>query len=156
AQGVSSSLDLPPWPNSSMDGYALRSADAVGASAAAPARLEIAGRIAAGHLADKPLAPGQAFRIFTGGPLPEGADSVIPQEEIETKGNTLFVPRPVKAGEFVRPRGEDMRAGEAVLERGRLVGPPELGVLAALGHAQVRVVRRPRVGILSTGDEIVD
>ena len=156
AQAVSSSLDLPPWPNSSMDGYALRSADAIGASTAAPARLDIAGRIAAGHMADKPLTVGQAFRIFTGGPLPEGADSVIPQEEVKTKGTTLLVPRPVKAGEFVRPRGEDMRAGESVLERGRLIGPAELGLLAALGRAQVRVTRKPRVGILSTGDEIVD
>jgi molybdopterin molybdotransferase len=156
AQAVSSSLDLPPWPNSSMDGYALRSADATGASMEAPARLDIAGRIAAGHVADKPLTAGQAFRIFTGGPLPEGADSVIPQEEVKTEGTTLLVSRPVKAGEFVRPRGEDMRAGESVLERGRLIGPAELGLLAALGHAQVRVVRKPRVGILSTGDEIVD
>ncbi len=120
------------------------------------ARLEIAGRIAAGHVADKPLTAGQAFRIFTGGPLPDGADSVIPQEEVTTEGTTLLVARPVKAGEFVRPRGEDMRAGESVLERGRLIGPAELGLLAALGHAQVRVVRKPRVGILSTGDEIVD
>src|ERR1700756_369082 len=86
AQAVSSTLDLPPWPNSSMDGYALRSADAARASAAAPARLEIAGRIAAGHVADRPLTPGRAFRIFTGGPLPDGADSVIPQEEVEVKG----------------------------------------------------------------------
>src|SRR3989442_1609834 len=95
-------------------------------------------------------------RMIRGGPLPDGADSVIPQEEVTTKGTTLLVARPVKAGEFVRPRGEDMRAGESVLERGRLIGPAELGLLAALGHAQVRVVRKPRVGILSTGDEIVD
>src|SRR5713226_4554046 len=156
AEPVSSSLDLPPWPNSSMDGYALKSADAAGASAASPVRLAVAGRVAAGHMAEKPLTAGQAFRIFTGGPLPEGADSVIPQEEVRVEGEMLLVPRPVKAGEFVRPRGEDMRAGDAVLERGRLIGPAELGLLAALGHAQVRVVRKPRVGILSTGDEIVD
>ena len=89
AHAVSSTLDLPPWPNSSMDGYALRSADATGASTKSPARLEIAGRIAAGHVADKPLTAGQAFRIFTGGPLPDGADSVIPQEEVTTEGTTL-------------------------------------------------------------------
>ncbi len=153
---VTSGLDLPPWPNSSMDGYALKSTDAAGASAASPARLAVAGRVAAGHMADKPLTAGQAFRIFTGGPLPEGADSMIPQEEVSVEGEKLLVPRPVKVGEFVRPRGEDMRAGDAVLERGRLIGPAELGLLAALGHAQVRVVRKPRVGILSTGDEIVD
>src|SRR5438132_10982526 len=139
-----------------MDGYALRSADATGASTKSPARLEIAGRIAAGHVADKPLTAGQAFRIFTGGPLPDGYDSVNPRVVDTTEVNTLLVARHVKAGEFVRPRGEDMRAGESVLERGRLIGPAELGLLAALGHAQVRVVRKPRVGILSTGDEIVD
>ncbi len=153
---VTSGLDLPPWPNSSMDGYAVRSADTVAASGGAPARLAIVGRVAAGQVADRPLEAGQAFRIFTGGPLPEGADGVIPQEEVSTGGATLLVSRPVRPGEFVRPRGEDMRAGELVLERGRLIGPAELGLLAALGHAQVRVIRRPRVGILSTGNEIVD
>src|SRR6266545_1169908 len=153
---VTSGLDLPPWPNSSMNGYAVRSADTVAASGGAPARLAIVGRVAAGQVADRPLEAGQAFRIFTGGPLPEGADGVIPQEEVSTGGATLLVSRPVRPGEFVRPRGEDMRAGELVLERGRLIGPAELGLLAALGHAQVRVIRRPRVGILSTGNEIVD
>src|SRR5437870_9870338 len=120
AHAVSSTLDLPPWPNSSMDGYALRSADATGASTKSPARLEITGRIAAGHVADKPLTAGQAFRIFTGGPLPDGADSVIPQEEVTTEGTTLLVARPVKAGEFVRPRGDrkERRVGKECRARG--------------------------------------
>ena len=156
AESVVSSLDVPPWPNSSMDGYAVRSADTRRASASAPIRLSIAGRVAAGHVPERALGTGEAFRIFTGGPMPEGADGVIPQEEVSVDGGALVVPRPVKAGDFVRPQGEDVRAGEGVLDAGRLLGPAELGVLAALGRSVVRVVRRPRVGVLSTGDEIVD
>jgi len=156
AESVVSSLDVPPWPNSSMDGYALQSADTRRASAPAPVRLAVSGRVAAGHVAERAVGSGEAFRIFTGGPLPEGTDSVIPQEDVIVDGGVIVVSRPVNAGDFVRPRGEDMRAGEGVLERGRLLGPAELGLLAALARAQVRVLRRPRVGVLSTGDEIVD
>jgi len=156
AESVVSSLDVPPWPNSSMDGYALRSADTRRASTPVPVRLTIAGRVAAGHVALRALGAGEAFRIFTGGPLPEGADSVTPQENVRVDGGAIVVSHAVKAGDFVRPRGEDMRAGESVLERGRLLGPAEMGLLAALGRSQVRVLRRPRVGVLSTGDELVD
>jgi len=148
--------DIPPWPNSSMDGYALRAVDTQAARAGTPARLTIGGRVAAGALAERPLGDGEAFRIFTGAPLPDGADSVIPQEDVTTEGASLLISRSVQAGDFVRPRGEDMRAGETVLQRGRALGPAEIGLIATLGHAQVNVVKRPRVGILSTGDEIVD
>lgn len=156
AESVVSGLDLPPWPNSSMDGYALRSADTRRASTTAPCRLSVSGRVPAGHVADRALGAGEAFRIFTGGPVPEGADSVIPQEDVTVDGGAIVVSRPVKTGDFIRPQGEDMRAGDGVLERGRLLGPAEMGLLAALGRSQVRVLRRPRVGVLSTGDEIVD
>ncbi|MBI1728948.1 MAG: molybdopterin molybdotransferase MoeA, partial [Candidatus Rokubacteria bacterium] len=156
AESVVSILDVPPWPNSSMDGYALQSADTLGASTTAPVRLSVSGWVAAGHVADRALGAGEAFRIFTGGPVPEGADSVIPQEDVSTDGGAIVVSRPVKTGDFIRPQGEDIRAGEGVLERGRLLGPAEMGLLAALGRSQVRVLRRPRVGVLSTGDEIVD
>jgi molybdopterin molybdotransferase len=156
AEPAVANLDLPPWPNSSMDGYALRSADTRAASASAPARLAVAGRVAAGQVAARSLVPGEAFRIFTGGPLPEGADSVIPQEDVTVEGDRLLIPRAMAVGDYVRPRGEDVRAGDHVLEPGRFLGAAEVGILAALGRSQVRVVRRPRVGILSTGDEIVD
>ncbi|HEV2053714.1 MAG TPA: gephyrin-like molybdotransferase Glp [Methylomirabilota bacterium] len=156
AESVVSSLDVPPWPNSSMDGYALRSADTREASTGAPIRLSVSGRVAAGHVTDRAVGAGEAFRIFTGGPVPEGADSVIPQEDVSKDGGAIVVSRPVKTGDFIRPQGEDMRAGDGVLERGRLLGPAEIGLLAALGRSQVRVLRRPRVGVLSTGDEIVD
>jgi molybdopterin molybdotransferase len=156
AADVVASRDIPPWPNSSMDGYALRAEDTERARVGAPARLAIGGRVAAGKVADRSLQAGEAFRIFTGAPIPEGADSVIPQEDVETDGAAIRIGRAVRAGEYVRPRGEDMRAGETVLERGRPLGPAEIGLLATLGHPFVRVVRRPRVGILSTGDELVD
>lgn len=148
--------DIPPWPNSSMDGYALRSADTNAASADVPAKLTLAGRVPAGSVAERPLRAGEAFRIFTGAPLPDGADCVIPQEDVVAEGSTVQVSKPLRAGEFVRPRGEDMRVGETVLPRGRALGSAELGLLATLGRAQVSVIKRPRVGILSTGDEIVD
>ena len=153
---VTAGLDIPPWPNSSMDGYAVRSADTVGATSERPARLTLGGRVPAGGVAERALRAGEAFRIFTGAPLPEGADSIIPQEDVTADGGTVVIGRLVPPGECVRPRGEDMRAGDIVLERGRVLGPAEIGLLATLGHQPVRVVRRPVVGILSTGDELVD
>jgi molybdopterin molybdotransferase len=156
AETVVSSRDIPPWPNSSMDGYALASGDTREASRERPARLTVAGHVPAGKVAERPLGPGEAFRIFTGAPMPEGADSVIPQEDVTRDADRVLVPRPVEAGHYVRPRGEDMRTADVVLERGRVVGPAEVGVLATLGRRQVRVSRKPTVGILSTGDEIVD
>ena len=156
AEDVTAEADIPPWPNSSMDGYALQSADTRGAATSAPARLVVAGRVAAGALADRPLEAGEAYRIFTGAPLPDGADAVVPQEDVSESAGTLTVSRSVDAGAYVRPRGEDIRAGETVLGPGRVLGASEVGLLAALGRARVSVVKRPRVGILSTGDEIAD
>ncbi len=156
AEEVSAGDDIPPWPNSSMDGYALRSGDTLGASADAPVRLRMAGRVTAGTVADRTLTSGEAFRIFTGAPLPAGADAVIPQEDVKDDGTVVVVARRLTPGEYVRPRGEDIRAGETALDRGRRLGPAEVGLLAALGRLSVSVIRRPRVGILSTGDEIAD
>lgn len=156
AEDVESPRDMPPWPASSMDGYALRSGDTRAAATRSPARLALTGRVPAGAMAERPLRPGEAFRIFTGAPLPEGADAVIPQEDVATEGGILLVPRPVADGDFVRPRGEDMKRGDRVLERGRILSAADIGMLAAVGRTPVGVVRRPRVGILSTGDELVD
>ena len=156
AEDVDSPRDMPPWPASSMDGYALRSGDTDVAAAGAPVRLAVAGRVPAGAMADRPLRAGEAFRIFTGAPLPEGADSVIPQEDVTDDGATLLVPRRVGAGDFVRPRAEDMARGDRVLERGRVLSAADIGLLATVGRARVSVIRRPRIGILSTGDELVD
>ena len=156
AEDVLAGADIPPWPNSSMDGYALRGADTSHASANDPVRLRLGGRVAAGAVAQRSLEPGEAFRIFTGAPLPDGADAVIPQEDVVEEGVTVSVTRPVQRGDYVRPRGEDVTSGETVLTRGRWLGPAEVGLLAAVGRLQVPVVNRPRVGILSTGDEIAE
>ncbi|HTK91235.1 MAG TPA: gephyrin-like molybdotransferase Glp [Verrucomicrobiae bacterium] len=156
AEPVVADREIPPWPNSSMDGYAVSSADTSGASAESPAALRMAGHVAAGHLAERPLARGEAFRILTGAPLPEGADAVIPQEDVQADGATVRIPRPVSAGDYVRPRGEDLRPGDRLFAPGRVLTPGDIGVLATLGRSRVRVIRRPVVGVLSTGDEIVD
>jgi molybdopterin molybdotransferase len=156
AEPVVAGRDLPPWENSAMDGYALRAADTAEAGPERPARLRLVGEVAAGAVAGHPVAAGEVYRILTGAPLPAGADAVVPQEDVRREGSTLLVPRPVRRSEFVRPRGEDIRAGETVLAPGAMLGPAALGVLAALGRPLVRVYQRPRVAVLSTGDELVD
>ena len=152
AEPVVSRLTLPPWPNSSMDGYAIRSEDTRGGSA----ELAVVGRIVAGTLPPRPLRAGEAMRIFTGAPLPEGADAVVPQEDVAADGARIAVPRPVESGAHVRPAGEDIRAGDVVVGPGHVVGPAEVGLLATLGYTRARVHRRPRVAILSTGNELAD
>ena len=156
AEPIDSTRDLPPWPNSSMDGYAVRSDDLQGAEVSRPVRLRVVGEIPAGAVAQRPLRGGESYRILTGAPLPPGADAVVPQEEVERDGDQLGVARPAAPGAYVRPRGEDIRAGDRVLEPGTTLGPAALAVLAALGRPVVRVYRTPRVAVLSTGDELVD
>jgi len=155
AAEVASALDVPPHDNSSMDGYALRVADV------APGRvLPVAQRIAAGQVGTR-LEPGSAARIFTGAPLPEGADAVVPQEQAEAVAGTDGAPPGVRiaeapqAGQWIRRRGEDVRAGAVVLPRGARRTPQALGLAASVGAATLQVVRRPRVALFSTGDELV-
>jgi len=152
AERVVSRRELPPWAASSMDGYAIRAAD----SGPAPASLSVVGRVSAGALPDRSLGPGEAMRIFTGAPLPAGADTVVPQEDVATDGGRIVLQQPVARGACVRPAGEDIRAGDVVLEPGCVVGAAEVGLLATLGYTRVRVHRRPRVAILSTGSELAD
>lgn len=152
AEPVVSRREIPPWPNASMDGYAVRAAD----TASAPVTLAVVGRVAAGMLPDRPVGAGEAMRIFTGAPLPEGADAVVPQEDVEAAGDRVRLRQPVAAGAYVRPRGEDVRPGDRVLEPGRRLGPAEVGMLATLGHSPVLVYRRPRVAVLSTGNELAE
>ncbi len=156
AEDVRADEDVPPWANSSMDGYAVRGADTAAAAPGAPVRLQVAGRVPAGAPAARPLEPGEAYRIFTGAPMPPGADAVVPQEDVRGDGSAVLLERAVAPGAYVRPRGEDLQAGQLVLERGRVVGAADVGVLATLGRARASVIRRPRVAILSTGDEIAD
>lgn len=150
ARELVAGLDLPPWPNSAMDGYALRLADWQGEA------LPVSQRIFAGH-APQPLQPGTCARIFTGAPLPEGADCVEMQENAEVleDGRVRFL-EPLAVDQNVRPKGQETRAGEQVMSAGTRLGPIQLGLAATLGFARLDVVRRPRVAVLSTGDELVE
>jgi molybdopterin molybdotransferase len=150
AQDVSVPWDLPAWDNSAMDGYAVRSAEAT----RFPASWRLAGYIPAGVVSPEALARGTAAKIMTGAPIPAGADAVVPAEEAEERGGAVFVTRPVPSGAHVRRRGEDFQAGEVMLEAGTVLGAAEVSVLACFDRLQVAVVRRPRVAILSTGDEL--
>lgn len=156
AVDVSSPLALPPWDNASMDGYAVRAEDVRGARSDSPIALSVTATIAAGGQATTALAPGTAMRIMTGAPVPEGADSVIRVEDTDRGEERVLIIDARDAGRNVRPRGEDLRAGEVALTAGTVIGPPQLGVLASVGAQEVTVHARPRVAILSTGDEIVD
>jgi molybdopterin molybdotransferase len=144
----------PGFDNSAMDGYALRAGDTTGAVVGAPVHLKLTGTIPAGKLPRGAVGPGEAHRIFTGAPLPEGADAVVTQEEVETHGTELLLVKPVPPGQDVRRIGNDLRVGELLIPAGRVIMAGEINVLAAQGHAQVEVQRRPRVAILPTGDEL--
>lgn len=156
AQDAVSPVDLPPWDNASMDGYAVRTDDVRGASRTAPVTLTVIGTIAAGARAERPLAAGEAYRIMTGAPVPAGADGVIRVEDSDAGLERVRLFDDRDAGRNVRPRGEDLAAGALALARGTRIGPAQLGVLASVGLASVPVARRPRVAILTTGDELVD
>lgn len=148
--------DLPPFPQSAMDGYALRSEDTSAADASDPTRLRLAGTVPAAPLEEVPsLGPGEAFRIFTGAHLPRGADAVLRQEEARVEGGELLVSEPVAEGRSVRPPGEDLREGASLAAAGTRLTAGHLAALAAGGAATVRVRRAPRVALLLTGDEIV-
>ena len=155
AEPVVAGREIPPWDNSSMDGYALRAADTEPASQEQPVTLLVVGEVAAGRVAAREVGPGQAYRILTGAPLPPGGDAVVPQEEVRRDGAHVSIRRAVQRGAYVRPRGEDIRPGDRILEAGSVLRPAALGVLAALGRARVNVYRRPTVAVLSTGDELV-
>ena len=150
AHDLVSSLDLPPWPNSAMDGYALNRADWSGEP------LTVSQRIFAGT-APEPLAPGTCARIFTGAPVPAGADCVEMQEnaEVQADGRVVFS-HPLHAGQNIRPQGQETTVGEVVLPAGTRLGPIEQGLAASLGCAELQVARRIKVAVLSTGDELIE
>jgi molybdopterin molybdotransferase len=147
AETAKALVDLPPFPSSAMDGFAVRSSDI-------PGVLPVAARIAAGRPAPRELRPGEAMAIATGGVVPDGADAVIPIEYVVEHDNGVEVSEPVPAGENVRPRGGDLRAGDTVVERGVALGPVQLGALAAAGVAEVVCGARPRASIVTTGTEL--
>ncbi len=156
AEDVAADRDLPPRDNSAMDGYGVRSADCALATAENPVRLTVAAEIPAGSFWDGDLPPGAAVRIMTGAPVPDGIDAVIRRELVEELGDVVIIRAPVKAGNDIRRAGEDVRRGTTVLPAGTRLTPAGIGMLAAVGRPYVAVVRRPRVAVLATGDEIVD
>jgi molybdopterin molybdotransferase len=156
AAPVVSARTLPPADCSAMDGYAVRAADLAGAARGAPRRLPLAFEVAAGGSAPRALRAGETARIFTGAPLPPGADTVVMQEDVEADGAEVAFSGAPPRGEHVREAGEDVRSGEEVLPAGAKLGAAQLGILASLGRSMVRVHRRPRVAILSGGDELVE
>jgi molybdopterin molybdotransferase len=142
-------LDQPPAPMSAMDGYAVKSADArVGAE------LTVIGEAAAGHPYDGHVGAGQAVRIFTGGVVPEGADAVVLQEDVELRGKIVRIRETQPPGENVRERGLDFRIGDVLLQRGRRLSARDIAVLASADFAQLEVTRKPRVAVVATGDEL--
>jgi molybdopterin molybdotransferase len=144
---VESRVDLPPFDSSAMDGFALRAADT-------PGRLPVVERIAAGRPARRPVAPGEAMAIATGGAVPEGADAVIPIEYVVARDNEIEIADRVDAGADIRPRGGDVRAGEVVVPVGMRLGPAQLGALAAAGVPDIAAAKRPRATVLATGTEL--
>jgi molybdopterin molybdotransferase len=156
AQPVVSGLDFPHWDNSAMDGYAVRHSDIAASAPGAPVTLPVTMTIAAGQVPPRALAPGEAARIFTGALLPQGADTVVMQEETEVLAEgEVAILQAGEAGRFVRLRGAFLRAGESLLAAGMRLGAPELAVLAAAQLVEVPVHRRVRVGLLSMGNELV-
>jgi molybdopterin molybdotransferase len=164
AEPIHADTDIPPFANSSMDGFAVIAADITDATKDRPVTLKLVMDIPAGSVPARRLNPGEAARIMTGAPLPEGADAVVPVEDTDnqwTPGKDDSLPpavtvyRGVERGGYVRLPGEDMRAGQVVLTEGTILRPPEIGVLASLGKGRVPVVRQPRVAIVSTGDELI-
>ncbi len=148
--------DLWPFARAAMDGIAVRGADVAGASTEHPVRLLVTGAVYAGQAADGALRQGECVRVATGAPVPTGADAVIPQELLQIDGNAVFVSQSIASGQHIFPAGEDVRAGEHVLEPGILLRGGHLGLLASMGCATVPVVRRPVVAILTCGDELID
>lgn len=147
--------DLPAADVSAMDGYACRAEDTASATQAQPVRLRLVGEVPAGHPGERTLAAGEAVAVFTGAPIPRGADAVVRLEATRREGDDVDVLAPATPRD-IRPRGDQLRRGETYLRAGTLLDPRALGLAAAMGHATVRVARRPRVALLVTGDELVE
>ena len=157
AEDVRSPIDHPPWDNSAMDGYAVIASDVQGATRENPARLQLIEKVPAGGFPSLRVTEGTTIRIMTGAPIPDGADSVVRVEHTETGGDdVVIVFNDTDAKRNIRPRGEDVRTGDVVVSQGTVLRPAEIGFLATAGAAKLAVRRKPRVAILSTGDELAD
>src|SRR5688500_7501388 len=156
AEAAITPLDLPPWDNSAMDGFAVRGADIATATRESPVSLKLVESVQAGGFPALPVGTREAIKIMTGAPVPAGADSVVRVEHTEQTGDVVRVFAATDAQRNIRQRGEDVNADEVVLPAGTMLRPGEIGLLASIGLARVKVHRRPLVAILSTGDELVD
>jgi len=167
AEDVIAPFNIPPLDNSAMDGYAVQAASTVGASRSSPVELRVVGELAAGYIFEGEVTPGTAVRIMTGAPVPRGADAVVPFEETEEAVHKaprtarhidegVRILREARPGSNIRRAGEDIREGQQVLAKGVVLRPAEIGLLASIGRITVKVVRRPVVAVLSTGDELVE
>jgi molybdopterin molybdotransferase len=155
AENICSESDIPAFDYSAMDGYAVRSSDTYGATEDNAKKLKVVGEFRAGGDTSAKAGPGEAVKIMTGALIPEGADSVVMVEKTKEEGGTVEVFEGVEKGKNIRLAGEDIKTGDLVLEKGRLIGPPHIGMLASLGISTINVTKRPRVAILSTGDEVI-
>jgi len=156
AQNIRARAPIPPFAKATMDGYAVKAADTRPAEAGRPVTLEVVEDLPAGRISRKALGSGQSVRIMTGAPLPRGADAVVMVEDTEKAGFLVKIIRAVSPGDNIGRAGEDLEKGDLILEKGELIGPAEVGMLAALGLASVRGVRRPKLAVIATGDEIVE
>ncbi len=156
AETVTASEAIPPFANTAMDGYAVRAVDTKGATRTNPKVLAVSATVPAGGVAPRALERGEAMRIMTGAPMPEGADAVVMVELTRPAGFDVMILAEVPSGNHVRPAGDDIRPGTEVFHPGTLLTPGHLGVLASIGRETVKVYRRPRVGVMSTGDELVE
>ena len=166
-EDIAAPFDVPPLDNTAMDGYAVRAADTAGATPGSPRELRVIGEVAAGYIFEGEVAPGSAVRIMTGAPVPAGADAVVPFEETDEPfekpperthrlEGTVRVFQEARPGANIRRAAEDVQQGQVVVRRGTVLRPPEIGLIASVGRATVRVVRRPVVAVLSTGDELLE
>jgi molybdopterin molybdotransferase len=156
AEDISSPRDIPGFDNSAMDGYAVRAADLAGTSDSRPVKLTVVETVAAGMMPTRRVGAGETARTMTGAPIAEGADSIVPVERTRGAGAVVEFLVPARKGDSIRPRGEDLRSGELVMPAGKVLKPADLGMLASVNRAMVEVIRRPRVAIVATGDELVD
>ncbi len=156
AEDIHSSRDIPGFDNSAMDGYAVRAADIAKASEANPVRLKVVETVAAGRMPASRLEPGEAARTMTGAPIAEGANAIVQVERTRGSGDVVEILAAAQAGAFIRPRGEDLRAGELAVTAGKTLRAADLGMLASVNRSMIDVYRRPRVAIVATGDELVD
>ncbi|BDH80123.1 MAG TPA: molybdopterin molybdotransferase MoeA [Methanothermobacter sp.] len=153
---LTSKLDSPPFDKAAMDGYAIKAEDTFQARADNPIKLKVIDAISAGNVSNVKVRNGEAIKIATGAPIPEGADAVIMEEYTNQEGNEIEVLQPTSPGENIAPKGEDIKAGETILEPGTVMRPQELAITASAGYNTIKVYKKPRVKIIITGDELIE